>query len=584
MYTEASSTFKECMKSNRGILTSRLTIDMNGTDLVIGADGIVSVEESSASTTDEIRFGGLVLPTMSFKLLKDKYNVMNLDLRGKEVLWEVGLKPDESSAFEYVPVRRLTISKTPPVKNGETLSYTAESKLLGKLDQLYVRPQTDNNWTRNVILADITQKTGYTIDVGQSGNFGFPDQNQPTGYTYREVLSAIAEYDGMFITVNRNDDTLMFKWYADSSVIIADSIPESCLGDMQLTDSDENYNGISCPTPSEVLIAGSSPYLVLENSIGQFDGRQSRIDDLLPRLKALVCRTGRIEMQLGNILYDCFDTIHSVPDRHNIIDCHAVSQTVNGITITRNYDGTYYLNGTASYPTWISFESNNIAEGEYRIKRSIVDPASEPYDDRVEWGYHWVFTSGGEIVGNGYYGINIDNEIFQMPGSPVGIEDSYHTMAIHIRQNTELNNILIRPMITDVDDNYDQWEQYKPDLTLPLCQISHSYDGGLKTTINIPEIVKSEDGAEIYTGSESRAERETTEVTKLYQQVNENTTQISELATEVQGKASESDYLALEQRVEYLEQHSGGGGSVSRTIVGTNLRSSVQGITSEVSQ
>ena len=72
MYTEASTEFINCIKSNRGVMTSRLTVDLVSSVLVIGADGIVSVDYSSASTEDSIRFGGLVLPTMTFRLLKDK--------------------------------------------------------------------------------------------------------------------------------------------------------------------------------------------------------------------------------------------------------------------------------------------------------------------------------------------------------------------------------------------------------------------------------------------------------------------------------------------------------------------------------
>ena len=578
MYTEASATFRECMKSNRGIMTSRLTFDMGGNDLVIGADGIVSVEESSASTRDEIRFGSLVLPTMTFRLLKDKYNVSNLDLRGKEVLWEIGIKPDESSEFEFVPVCRLTTAKSPPVKSGEELQFTADSKLLGKLDQLYTASQgTTKN--RDSIIADISQQLGYTINVGRSGSFSLP--SVPKGYTFREVLCAIAEYDGMFICVDRDDDTLMFKWYADSSVIVADSIPEDVLGDMQLTDSDERYGGISCPTPSEVLTEGTEPYLILENALGQFDGRQFRVSELLPRVTALVCRTGRIEMQLGNILYDAWDTIYSVPDRHNIINCTAPSQTTpESITIHKNNDGSYTLSGTASDICWISLDTTNIENGQYRIKSSIVDPTGEAHG-KVNWGRYFKSPTA-----EAFYGFDIDLEVFDVPGALYPENYSYVSLALYICKGTTLDSVVIRPMITHEDDNFDQWEQYKPDLTLPLCQISHRYDGGLSTVINIPEITQSEDGAETYTGAESREEREVSDVTKLYQDVNDLTEDMQNKAdkSELNAKADESDLQALELRVEYLEQHGTGGASVSRLIRGNNLRASIQGnLYSEVS-
>lgn len=565
MYTEASTEFINCIKSNRGVMTSRLTVDLVSSVLVIGADGIVSVDYSSASTKDSIRFGGLVLPTMTFRLLKDKYNVSNLDLRGKEVLWEIGIKPDESSEFEFVPVCRLTISKTPPAKLGEELQFTADSKLLGKIDQIYNAAQGTTTH-RNSILADITQQIGYPIDVGRSGDFTMP--SVPKGYTFREVLCAIAEYNGMFICLNRDDDTLMFKWYADSYVIVADSIPEDVLGNMQLTDSDEQYRGISCPTPSEVLVTGLPPYLILGNALGQFDGRQFRVSELLPRVTALSCRTGRIEMMLGNILYDTFDTIHSVPERHNLIECSAPSQTNEGITLTKNNDGSYTINGTAEDPVWFNLDTNSIEEGQYRLKNSIVDPTGEARE-KITWGCYYTHPTGYTIVG-----FNSNLEVFDVDYSP----DSFAcSLAIYIRKGITLENVVIRPMITDKNDNYDQWEQYKPDLTLPLCQITHKYDGGLSTTINIPEIAKSEDGKNSYTGSESRANREETDVQKLYQDVNSLTVTMANKAdrSELNAKANESDLLALEQRVENLEQHGVGGSS--RLIRGTNFRASVQG-------
>jgi hypothetical protein len=51
-------------------------------------------------------------------------------------------------------------------------------------------------------------------------------------------------------------------------------------------------------------------------------------------------------------------------------------------------------------------------------------------------------------------------------------------------------------MILASDDPYTEWEPYREDVTVPVCQIRHSYDGGLRTTITVPE-VELDDTAEV---------------------------------------------------------------------------------------
>ena len=184
---------------------------------------------------------------------------------------------------------------------------------------------------------------------------------------------------------------------------------------------------------------------------------------------------------------------------NNLLYSTYTTRTINGVTITRNNDGTYTLNGTATSGTGVALvdnlgKDNNIyntsPKGKYFCgNRKVSD--NKLYQMTV-YGM-----SGTELAV--FYG-NTETECVKIKET-----ENIKYVYLWINANAVFNNIVLKPMITkDSTANYDSYQPYKETLaTIPtengLCGIKVSSNGNYTDQNGqqwiCDEIVKYADGS-----------------------------------------------------------------------------------------
>ena len=183
----------------------------------------------------------------------------------------------------------------------------------------------------------------------------------------------------------------------------------------------------------------------------------------------------------------------------NLLDTTLQTKTLNGITISRNEDGTYTLNGTATNGVGFSLvdekgENNNIyntsPNGKYFCGNRKV--SNDKLYQMTVYGMNG--TELAKVFGN------TDSECVKIAET-----ENIKYIYIWISKNVVLNNVVLKPMITtDSNANYDSYEPYKETLsTIPtengLCGIKVSSNGNYTDQNGqqwiCDEIVKYADGS-----------------------------------------------------------------------------------------
>lgn len=471
---------------------------------------VVSVDTSIMSSDQKIEMGSLLLPVMTLKF-KETVNIP-WELDGQMILWSEELWDDDEAYREnkgrYSGSVATMFLKGSPVREDGVLTYTAVTELDEIVDREYI-PSADLSWPSTVgaVLDDIEDQWGVLVENGEMKEWtGIntdridttqPITTKPKGLSYRTVIGGIAEYFGCNAIHDRTNSYIYFIWYDEvidhgTKVIVSENICDN----VTLTDTDSWYKGITYPVGDKIVNKGSKPRLALKNALGMmptnFDASA-----IVAKLAKIKCRTGTVDMALGNALLDPWDviTLHRIKG-HNHVICQNPGKIENGLTYTRRQDGAYILYGQASDILEINLRSNNIAPGTYILPSSIVcpsgydvpgvDPDADPEEPKFQWRLHEEnYLVSAETV------IKYD--------TPFEVSDYYdtHKLWLFIRDTeTSFEGLLLRPMILASDDPYTEWEPYREDVTVPVCQIRHSYDGGLRTTITVPE-VELDDTAEV---------------------------------------------------------------------------------------
>lgn len=519
MFTQVSDKFKELMSSNKGQMSTKLEIWIDPASespsiIDLDQNDIVSIDYNGASCEDHIAVGTFVLPTLSVRIkascqaMQEVFNY-NINLKGAEIKWYMLLQDETMQEPESAHVCTLTVKRVSPTVDGENVNITAESRLVGKIDTVY-EPTITFPSNALAVLTDIgTQLHQYYDDlfdgIEPTRVSNFHIESIPPRATIRDILRSIAEYNGLFAATDRRDKSIFFIWYG---TVLHDpdyeifKVSKDCCSDVQLTKVDEGYNGLVCATASQVVSQGTAPFLTLENKCRLFDSYPQRVAEIKDRICDIKCRTGRVAMALGNILFDPWDVLKIEPDvRHNLVTCALASTTISGVSITRNNDGTYFLNGVATDLISVSMQSNDLPAGNYTMRSDIVDPSGNA--DDITWSIHGTYDESlSEVIMDIVY-----DSTFVLPrGVAPWLPCDHHTLYLTIHEGASFDNVLIRPMISAAEDDYDQYEVYQADQLFPVSQIDHQFDGGLRTTITIPEITQNDDGTVEYTGGDSEVE------------------------------------------------------------------------------
>ena len=156
----------------------------------------------------------------------------------------------------------------------------------------------------------------------------------------------------------------------------------------------------------------------------------------------------------------------------NLLNPTLQTTTENGVTCTANGDGTYTLNGTSTYVTYFRLSSQTFDLSKtYKIVGCPKGGAGKCsiYDDR---NIIIVGDSDNSDGGNG-----------GMPYNPSVNPILY----ISIRANVELNNLVLKPMLTtDLNATYDDYVPYTGDgetLTHDVAELKNDL-GGLSFSVS----------------------------------------------------------------------------------------------------
>jgi hypothetical protein len=476
----------------------------------ISQDDIVSMDVSYASSSGRISMGGLILPTMQLRV-KETVNIP-WELDGRYILWNETICDDDEaydrSVTPYIGYGGKLYFKGSPTRDGDTLIFTAVSSLADIVDKQYVPSQSLHfPCTIGELLEDVREQldqmrdfTDDTLEINTDRiDPSVTVTNAPQGLSYRDVIGSVAEYFGCFATIDRFDDyVIYFIWYDDviqcgAKVNVSEDICDSVM----LTDTDEYYKGITYVVGDTTVSKGSEPRLALDNKLGLLDSNFNA-SNILAKLSRLRCRTGSVSLSLGNALLDPWDVIVVKSARgHNLINCTNPGIKESDWAITRRQDGAYILKGSFNEPIDFDLKTNSLPDGTYKFPASIVnpsgfdipgiDPDADPQEPKLLWSLY-EFNSAEPSVYT-IRPINYD-EVFEVP-DPENPEfsENYdrHVLTLTIFGG-DFNNLILRPMILRADDSFDQWEPFRQDMTVPVCQIDHHYDGGLRTTITAPEI------------------------------------------------------------------------------------------------
>lgn len=136
----------------------------------------------------------------------------------------------------------------------------------------------------------------------------------------------------------------------------------------------------------------------------------------------------------------------------NLLNPTLGTTTVNGVTCTKNSDGTYTLNGTATAFTYFSLLAT--VENGFSGMKYVGAPDGSGWDSYFLWGMYRDKDKE-----------EVKNITSYKYSNGVVVEDCetypYLDLRIAIREGQSLNNLIFKPMITtDLDATYDDYVPY----------------------------------------------------------------------------------------------------------------------------
>lgn len=132
-----------------------------------------------------------------------------------------------------------------------------------------------------------------------------------------------------------------------------------------------------------------------------------------------------------------------------LIGDKAVSKTENGLTFTRNDDGTITINGTATATTFYTIQNSVYADDSYILNGCPFGGATNSY--AIRWN-----TGGTNLYDTG-------NGVLIPKGTATAL-----SIEIRIENGATLNNLVFKPMLrlaTDPDDTYVPYAMTNKELT-----------------------------------------------------------------------------------------------------------------------
>lgn len=173
------------------------------------SDGIRSIKFNGGSNrSDDFTIGSVVSQYVEVSVADN-----NIKFESEEILIQIGMMVN--GIIEYIPMGYFTAEK-PETNEGE-ITFTAYDRM-AKMDMPCFLSMGDTTTTL-AILQEISQDSG--VQIVTSGLASKPMQ-KPVGYSYREVLSYIAQIYGGFAICNRQGQ-IEIRTYSDPDYEVASS-------------------------------------------------------------------------------------------------------------------------------------------------------------------------------------------------------------------------------------------------------------------------------------------------------------------------------------------------------------------------
>jgi len=240
----------------------QLSIKVKINNVTYGSEEITSLSFDSGSISGEVfQIGStymnsvqIVFPSIIESIAEDI-----------EVIPKLGVMVNGS--YEYTKLGHFFIDDFDRNKNNQTTSITATDKMRF-MEGEYVSKLTYPKAYREVAL-DVANSAGVEVNANSFASLGIGAINQPEGYTHRQAIGLIAQFEGGFASFNRNGE-LEIRRLAPTTFEIT---PESYLL-KGFTKNEASYRigGISVKTGEEetdVIRVGSTngSQVELENKI-----------------------------------------------------------------------------------------------------------------------------------------------------------------------------------------------------------------------------------------------------------------------------------------------------------------------------
>lgn len=350
------------------------------------SEEILSLKQASRSVAgDCISVGGAVSSYVEIKMWDPGFA-----LDGTELEISIGMTID--SEPEWVPLGLFTAQK--PKSDSGVVTFTAYDRIQARMSGAFLSELT-YPCDGKAVLAEMAKKTGVPIIttnlpdgvmiskravstdsiVDESGN-PVTDTKYVTpfdGYTYREALSYIAQFYGMFATMDRAGNAV-FRWYAAADCSIS---ADRYYDDLTLGESVFNVEKIICQAGNDTLSTGEgTACMQLENPVMT----QERLTAVHQQIKGLEFLPASVSF-LGDPRIDVGDIITVTDKAGNAVKIPVMS-------LVQDYDGGL-LTEVQSFGKVESESSQNKGPTDQKIDRLYKDLflVKELVGEKASFGY-----------------------------------------------------------------------------------------------------------------------------------------------------------------------------------------------------
>lgn len=350
------------------------------------SEEILSLKQASRAVADDcISVGGAASSYVEIKMWDPGFT-----LDGTELEISIGMTID--SEPEWVPLGLFTAQK--PKSDSGVVTFTAYDRIQARMSGAFLSELT-YPCDGKAVLAEMAKKTGVPIIttnlpdgvmiskravstdsiVDESGNT-VTDTKYVTpfdGYTYREALSYIAQFYGMFATMDRAGNAV-FRWYAAADCSIS---ADRYYDDLTLGESVFNVEKIICQAGNDTLSTGEgTACMQLENPVMT----QERLTAVHQQIKGLEFLPASVSF-LGDPRIDVGDIITVTDKAGNAVKIPVMS-------LVQDYDGGL-LTEVQSFGKVESESSQNKGPTDQKIDRLYKDLflVKELVGEKASFGY-----------------------------------------------------------------------------------------------------------------------------------------------------------------------------------------------------